>query len=723
MFHIGHKISPPGSLNVKAYGAKGDGATDDTAAIQTTITALPTNGGIIYLPPGNYRLTAGIVISESGVSFVGAGKSATTISYDAISGSAISTSGGQRVYLLFRDFSLRDVYELPQKPYPVELWGGDTTIGIDFSSVAISRIEEVSIQDFHTQLLIDGAGAGTHYNVFEHLHIYAARPDHLHRGNGIVLRNGANDNTFRSIIFYDLARQFVCDGTIPPNQTSLEACSFESAAVTAIDLVKALGIKIGGVCRFEGNAIGVRFTETSDVSGVVIDASWWEGNTVNIQGGVPLMIQRAGANKVIEQSAGLTTQPSPNLIPDGSIEGWTDTTHPQAFTSILTTDWDYTVASQIMQEGTVKRTSGDFSAKVGDFAGGGAAPNGGIATPKIPIDPLRSYTLSFWAGSTDAAHVGEVIALRIFDVNGDEIVAGSAIQGIGTDESVGSSGPSYMLWDTDFLCYIQGATQKPAVSNVLQKQTVVFRFPATAAWVQIGIIEFTEPTFPGYVFVDEMRFCEGAAPFTFHPKPIGDSGDQRLYGDLQVNALVAAGPQVNVKAFGAKGDGVSDDTAAIQAAINGVYGTNDPYGTTPAKNHPAIYFPPGKYRTTAPIRISTRGANLIGDTHNITGGPEEGWGGKIVSDHAGNCIELDADYDVCNFCMSGIQCMPAVAHNGQGHGLDVEGANYVFGLMIKDCLFKSFNDGIHIIPQNVSNGTTSMADLVIENCMVNANYG
>lgn len=41
-------------LNVKDYGAKGDGVTDDTAAIQTALN----KGGAIYFPPGRYKTTA-----------------------------------------------------------------------------------------------------------------------------------------------------------------------------------------------------------------------------------------------------------------------------------------------------------------------------------------------------------------------------------------------------------------------------------------------------------------------------------------------------------------------------------------------------------------------------------------------------------------------------------------------------------------------------------------
>jgi hypothetical protein len=47
-------------FNVKTYGAKGDGATDDTAAINAAIAALnaATNGGVLYFPASTYLVTS-----------------------------------------------------------------------------------------------------------------------------------------------------------------------------------------------------------------------------------------------------------------------------------------------------------------------------------------------------------------------------------------------------------------------------------------------------------------------------------------------------------------------------------------------------------------------------------------------------------------------------------------------------------------------------------------
>src|SRR4051812_44238155 len=42
-------------LNVKDYGAVGDGSTDDNAAIQSALTA--GAGGAVFVPPGRYSIT------------------------------------------------------------------------------------------------------------------------------------------------------------------------------------------------------------------------------------------------------------------------------------------------------------------------------------------------------------------------------------------------------------------------------------------------------------------------------------------------------------------------------------------------------------------------------------------------------------------------------------------------------------------------------------------
>jgi len=50
------------SVSVKDFGAVGDGTTDDTAAIQAAVTAMPANGGNVHIPAGQYKITSAISV-------------------------------------------------------------------------------------------------------------------------------------------------------------------------------------------------------------------------------------------------------------------------------------------------------------------------------------------------------------------------------------------------------------------------------------------------------------------------------------------------------------------------------------------------------------------------------------------------------------------------------------------------------------------------------------
>src|SRR5262249_6736616 len=50
---------PKDAIDVKNFGARGDGKTDDTAAIQKAIDSLGPKGGTVEIPPGTYMIRAG----------------------------------------------------------------------------------------------------------------------------------------------------------------------------------------------------------------------------------------------------------------------------------------------------------------------------------------------------------------------------------------------------------------------------------------------------------------------------------------------------------------------------------------------------------------------------------------------------------------------------------------------------------------------------------------
>jgi hypothetical protein len=67
-------------INVKsaAYGAKGDGVTDDTTAIQAALAAVGAGGNTVYFPAGTYLLSAGLAIPAR-THLRGAGMGGTTL--------------------------------------------------------------------------------------------------------------------------------------------------------------------------------------------------------------------------------------------------------------------------------------------------------------------------------------------------------------------------------------------------------------------------------------------------------------------------------------------------------------------------------------------------------------------------------------------------------------------------------------------------------------------
>lgn len=82
-------------LSVKAFGAVGDGAADDTAAIQACLDAAPVQGSV-YIPSGSYKITQ-LVVTKSlrifGDNFTGGSYDGTRILCSTDTGVSIDVQG------------------------------------------------------------------------------------------------------------------------------------------------------------------------------------------------------------------------------------------------------------------------------------------------------------------------------------------------------------------------------------------------------------------------------------------------------------------------------------------------------------------------------------------------------------------------------------------------------------------------------------------------------
>jgi hypothetical protein len=89
-------------ISVKDFGAKGDGTTDDTNAVQSAFGYISSVGGTLWFPAGNYLITgSGVTLDLSAiidnqnihVQICGSGSGATQIFYNG-SGTALTIKGG-----------------------------------------------------------------------------------------------------------------------------------------------------------------------------------------------------------------------------------------------------------------------------------------------------------------------------------------------------------------------------------------------------------------------------------------------------------------------------------------------------------------------------------------------------------------------------------------------------------------------------------------------------
>ena len=104
------------SLNAKAYGATGDGTTDDTTALQNLLNAAAIQMRSAFIPKGTYRITAALTIPNSGgdggsgFSISGEGMNATFIVQETVNVHGISRTGFMNA-LRISDMTIR----LPEK--------------------------------------------------------------------------------------------------------------------------------------------------------------------------------------------------------------------------------------------------------------------------------------------------------------------------------------------------------------------------------------------------------------------------------------------------------------------------------------------------------------------------------------------------------------------------------------------------------------------------------
>ncbi|AOS44850.1 Pectate lyase superfamily protein [Lacunisphaera limnophila] len=128
---------PAGSQSLLDFGARGDGVADDTAALLQGVAAVAKDGGTLWVPPGDYKITGDIIV-PSAVTIQGAGMWHTTFAGDE----ALYAQAGRRVRFKLTGTGMRlaDFAIFGHLNYRNDQEPNDGIVGAGCTDAVVSRI-------------------------------------------------------------------------------------------------------------------------------------------------------------------------------------------------------------------------------------------------------------------------------------------------------------------------------------------------------------------------------------------------------------------------------------------------------------------------------------------------------------------------------------------------------------------------------------------------------
>jgi hypothetical protein len=232
-------------VNVRDWGAKGDGVTDDTAAIQAAIdycVNLSNRKQTLYFPANEpaayYKVTAPLVINGR-LNIVGDGQFSTTIY-------GVGLTTGQ--FLIdYTIFPVTAVYFSEIKNIAIGHSGSSVANGVRLKNISYMLMKQVYIYNcYEAGIYITGTNCFS--NSFEEVTVYQM-------GNkGVTFENftGGGQYLFSACSFVLAANGFTIQPDAFTDSVVLQNCNFEQNTITDMTVFgNVSGLNVIG-CRSEG---------------------------------------------------------------------------------------------------------------------------------------------------------------------------------------------------------------------------------------------------------------------------------------------------------------------------------------------------------------------------------------------------------------------------------------------------------------------------------------
>lgn len=272
--------------DVRQDGAFGDGTTNDTAAIQTTINKVAAdNGGIVQFPNGTFLVTSPLLIPGNDITMAGAQN--TVIVYTG-SGAVIRNSDTSQIR---RRFTLRNL--------SIRNSTTGSAGGVKLENFYQGVIEHVNFENVGpTGIGVEMVGTGsTYFNIIRGCYFTCIKSGTA--GTGVKLTAGAGAPNANSILdsVFNIGDSGIGIDVASGGQTVIDGTAITGATGTGYNLIlRATATQFNRItnCRFEDGAVslaapqtylfGNSYATTSTPTDTSTDSAWADDRYFAIAG-------------------------------------------------------------------------------------------------------------------------------------------------------------------------------------------------------------------------------------------------------------------------------------------------------------------------------------------------------------------------------------------------------------------------------------------------------